>query len=181
MAARSLKERDHGIPSKIAKSSCLGTSSASPSPIRTRDGIGRERLPSAGPTLAELNLRCAEKGEAPIQVVMKAGGQEQSIELPLFALNLLQNILAEMAAGNTVTLDSIHAELTTREAADFLNVSRPFLTNLLVTGQIPHRKVGSHRRVLLEDVTEYKRKIDEQRRRVLDELAAQAQELGMGY
>jgi excisionase family DNA binding protein len=105
----------------------------------------------------------------------------QKIVVPNVAINLLLEILTQMAQGNAVTLMPYHAELTTQEAADLLNVSRPFLVKLLESGALPHRMVGKHRRVLLQDVMKYKENIDRARNETLNELVAQAQELNMGY
>lgn len=119
--------------------------------------------------------------EQTIRVIPEEGRREESVVIPAVAFRLLVNILTQMAQGNAVTLIPVHAELTTQEAADILNVSRPFLVKLLEKGEVPYRKVGTRRRVLYKDIAEYKRRIDERRRATLDELAAQAQELGMGY
>jgi len=108
-------------------------------------------------------------------------GDKDEIALPASAYNLLVEILQQMAKGNTVRLIPVKPELTTQEAADILNVSRPYLITLLESGEIPYRKVGSRRRVLTQDVLDYKKGIDAKRMQTLDELATQAQELDMGY
>lgn len=107
--------------------------------------------------------------------------QEQPLELPAGAVALLMNILEAMAAGQGVSIIPENAELTTVQAADILNVSRPYLIKLLAEKAIPHRKVGKHRRILMEDVMTYKRRTDQEREAILDQLALEAQEEGMGY
>lgn len=105
----------------------------------------------------------------------------KQVTVPVSALRLFVEILTQMGSGNAVTVIPIHAELTTQEAADHLNVSRPFLVGLLERNEIPHHKVGKHRRIRYQDVIAYKERIDAERKKVLDELAAQAQELNLGY
>src|SRR5437660_3900206 len=102
-----------------------------------------------------------------------------TIKIPASAARMLIRILEEMARGNAVTLIPIHAELTTQEAADMLNVSRPSLIQLLDEGKIDFRRVGTHRRVRFEGLMEYKRQTDTERRKVLKQLAAYDQELGI--
>ncbi len=106
---------------------------------------------------------------------------EQSVAIPVPAFRLLTDILTQMAQGNAVTLMPVHAELTTQQAANLLNVSRPFLIRLVEEGQIPFRKVGTHRRIRFDDLMDYKRKVDQDRLKALEELAAEAQKHGMGY
>lgn len=110
-----------------------------------------------------------------------AEGTVRTVSIPTSALRLLLDVLTEIGQGNAVSIIPIHAELTTQEAADVLNVSRPFLVQLLEKGEIPFHKIGTHRRVRYQDVIDYKNRIDAERRKALDELTAQAQELGMGY
>ncbi len=118
---------------------------------------------------------------APAIQLVKKGGAKEQVVIPELAMRLLTDILVQMAQGNAIMLIPVHAELTTQEAADLLNVSRPYLVSLLEEGKIPHRKVGTRRRVMAKDVLEYKANINKQRLAVLEELSEQAQELNMGY
>ena len=95
----------------------------------------------SGQTLAA-HLR--RKGELRLEV--KTEGPAEELVLPASALRLLVRALVEMGKGNAVTLTPLLAELTSQQAADLLNVSRPHLVKLLDEGVIPSWKVGSHRR-----------------------------------
>jgi excisionase family DNA binding protein len=112
---------------------------------------------------------------------IQADGSESDATIPATAYRLLVDILIQMSQGNAFSIVPIHAELTTQEAADLLKVSRPFLIKLLEAGEMPFHKIGKHRRICFKDVVAYKERIDTERVAVLDELVAQAQELGMGY
>jgi len=103
------------------------------------------------------------------------------VSIPMSALRLLVEVLTEIGEGNAVNIIPIHAELTTQEAADALNVSRPFFVKLLEERKIPFHKTGTHRRVKYQDVMSYKNAIDARRMETLNELAEQAQALKMGY
>ena len=137
------------------------------------------RLPTEHDTqLAQASLHAfnrLEQEEIELQI------NTQTVRLPLMAVKLLQRILSEMADGNAVTVTPIQPEISTQEAADLLNVSRPYLVGLLENNTIPHRKVGTHRRVPLKALLEYKAASRAKAEKALQELADLSQELGLGY
>lgn len=112
---------------------------------------------------------------------LKVINGDEEITVPVSALRMLEQILTQMAMGNGVTIIPVHAVLTTQEAADFLNVSRPYLVGLVERGELPFTKVGTHRRIQFKDLVEYRNRSLANSEKVLDQLAAEAQKLGMGY
>jgi len=106
---------------------------------------------------------------------------DTDITVPVAAIHLLEKLLNEMAQGNAVSLVPVHAELTTQQAADLLNVSRPYLVKQLEAGAIPFHKLGRHRRLRFVDLMAYKDKIDRDSREAMDALTAEAQQQDMGY
>jgi len=133
---------------------------------------------------AKISSRALSKYASNDRLNMKIilnGNETEDLILPGSAVNMLLEVLTEMSKGNAMTLMPIDAELSTQQAAEILNVSRPYLVNLLEQGEIAFRKVGTHRRVMAKDVFEYKQRVDSERLKALDELATQAQECGMGY
>jgi excisionase family DNA binding protein len=116
-----------------------------------------------------------------VRIRLGDGDETEPVAVPASAFRLFLHLLSEMSQGNAVTLIPTHAELTTQQAADLLNVSRPFVVKLLDEGKIPSRTVGKYRRVRFDDLMAYRRKDDEARAKILDQLTAEAQELGMGY
>ena len=121
-------------------------------------------------------------GQSSVRIQVHNEGQEaETVAVPASALRLFLHVLTEMSQGNAVTLIPTHAELTTQQAADLLNVSRPYMVKLLDEGKIPGRTVGKYRRVRIDDLMAFKRKDDDARARILDQLTAEAQELGTSY
>ncbi|MDZ4317207.1 MAG: helix-turn-helix domain-containing protein [Azonexus sp.] len=140
----------------------------------------------------EQDIALAKEGSRELSMVMTTpeetqeitvcmGHSEQKVHLPASAIQMLMDILVNISQGNAVQIVPVHAELTTQQAADILMVSRPYLVKLLDEKKIEHRKVGSHRRIRYNDLLQFKEQEERARKAVLDELAADAQELNMGY
>ena len=135
----------------------------------------------------ELALRAARRigefltthpGAGPVTIQGELAGDD-ALVVPREAAVLLAKILGFLANGEGVNVMPDSAELTTQQAAEFLNVSRPYLIKLLESGQIPFRLVGTHRRIKFRDLREYKSRDDLDRRRAADELTQLTQELGL--
>ncbi|WP_404824221.1 helix-turn-helix domain-containing protein [Nostoc flagelliforme] len=105
-----------------------------------------------------------------------ANGEKITIPEPIY--QVLLQVVHAMASGKAISIIPQQQELTTQQAAEFLNVSRPYLIKLLEQGEIPHIKVGSHRRVRFDDVMNYKQQRDVKRDQLLTELTQMSQEAG---
>ncbi len=125
---------------------------------------------------ASRHLAKHEGGELRVQL-----DDGEVLRLPKAVHDLLYHLLTEMGKGNAVTLFPVHAVLTTQEAADYLNVSRPFLIKLLEQGKLRFEMVGTHRRIRFSDLETFRKEAEEQRKSTMNQLAEQAQKLGMGY
>lgn len=130
---------------------------------------------------AEDVLRSLSGASGAASLRVRENGHETTIDLPREVMQVLVEVLGQMANGNGVRVVPVHAELTTQQAADILNVSRPHLVKVLESGAIPFHFVGTHRRVKLGDVLAYKARFEVDQDAALDELAAEAQKLGLGY
>lgn len=106
------------------------------------------------------------------------GTDGEEIVIPESVYFVLRHVIHLMASGRAVSLVPLEHELTTQEAADLLNVSRPFLVKLLEQRKIPYIKVGSHRRIRFEDLMAYKQQREQERRQCLKELTQFSQDEG---
>jgi len=116
-----------------------------------------------------------------VQIQLGTDGDVKSLIMPQVVVRLLSQILRETASGHAVSVVPVDSEMTTSEAAEFLNVSRPYVIGLLEQGKIPFHKVGSHRRIRLEDVAEYKKRQLATSYAAMAELQAQAEDLNLEY
>lgn len=137
-----------------------------------------DREPIAAPNTDQEALRGVEAmTQSGLELRVSAG--DQSVELPEALRLVLEQAAHELVRGNRVSLLPLGRMLTTRQAAEMLNVSRPFLIQLLERDEIPFEMVGTHRRVVIEDVLRYRAQRSERRREVLRALSEEADELGI--
>lgn len=110
------------------------------------------------------------------------GRDGEEVVLPEEVVRALRSMIPALARDPDATFTPVPRLLTTQQAAELLNVSRPFLVeHLLTSGEIPYVMTGAHRRIAREDLLAYRRRRDGQRRRQLDELAAMSQEMGLDH
>lgn len=137
-------------------------------------------LPTAASVeFASMLIRELEADSA--RFVLQDRETRTDIEIDETVFDLIRQLLITVASNRAVSLVPVDHEMTTHQAARFLNVSRPFLIKLLDEGNIPHRKVGTHRRVRLEDLLTYRDKTASSAEKAKEELAKISQELDMGY
>lgn len=139
----------------------------------------RARLEEHRAQLAD--VASAEKGARGLSVRIRVGDEEEDVPLPPALAKAVAAALADVADGHAVQVSRVDEEVTTSEAAELLNVSRPYLVRLLEEGAIPHRRVGTHRRVRRADVLAYRARQYQEAEEALQALADQAQALGLGY
>lgn len=111
------------------------------------------------------------------KIAIVADGQK--IEMPSIVSIALMEVIKTLNKGNSITLIPMDKELTTQQAADILNVSRPYFIKLLETGEIPFKKTGTHRKILMQDLMKYREQRAETRKSKIEELSNLSQELGL--
>ena len=143
-------------------------------PTRHEQKLAKESLEAM-----ERVLRKHQAQSQPIEI--EISDEKTHIKVPSSAFRFLNTIVQLMAEGKAITIIPSDTEVSTQQAAELLNVSRPHVVKLLEKGEIPYHKVGTHRRIRLKDLEQYREKITKERRKHLSDLAKQAQELDMGY
>ena len=156
--------------------------------MRTVDRIREVAPPLLNPHDKEL-VRAAQRcimasldySRAAFITVTTDTGETLTVEVLPVALKLIGQLLGAMSEGRAVMLVPADQEFITVEAANFLNVSRPFVIKEIESGKLPHRKVGSHRRSAFDDLMSYAQKMREQQASAIERMADDARELGLDY
>ena len=107
------------------------------------------------------------------------GPNREEIVIPSSLFNIIRQLLHHLTNGQAISIVPVNTELTTQQAADLLNVSRPYLVKLLETNEIPYRKINSHRRIQVQDLMNYKSKRDAEREELLKQLSEDSRDLGL--
>lgn len=148
-------------------------------PAETLDNV----LDEHDAALAQAAQRCLmaalDHSRAATIKLVAEGEDMPAVELPPKALRFVADLLGLMGQRQPVVLLPQKLELSTQEAAAFLNVSRPFVVKQIESGRLPCRKVGRHRRVLFEDLLAYQHSLRHETEAALQALADQGQELGI--
>lgn len=156
--------------------------------MQTKDPIRKLEPPKMSAQeleMARVAQRCImealDRSKA-VSIMLTSDGEGQpSVAVPPAALKLIGQLLGAMSEGRPVVLMPGKQELTTVEAANYLNVSRPFVIKEIEAGRLPHRMVGRHRRIAFEDLVAYERKMREKQRAALERMAENERELGLDY
>jgi len=144
--------------------------------------LSNQNLPNDSSLITEREAEAIKQLECILnqknsQLKLVAANNEE-ITIPDSVYVVLRQVVQAMASGKNVSIVTHNPELTTQQAADLLNVSRPYLIKLLEQGELPYILVGTHRRIKFEDLIKYKQQRNLKRRQVLDELITESQELG---
>ena len=127
-------------------------------------------------------LRACPMSSARLRLVGEGDGRDSTeVAIPAAVIPILVDALAATADGNAVNVVPVQAEFTTQQAADLLNVSRPYLVKLLDDERIPCRRVGNRRKILLSHLLEYKRRDEAHRQEIADRLTEEAERIGLEY
>lgn len=128
------------------------------------------------PTLEQIEALLRQSASGRTRLVAPDGKQ---VDLPESLLRALQQMVAFLARDRIVTLIPLSKELTTQQAANLLNVSRPYLIKLLNEKAIPYTMVGTHRRIRYRDLMEYKQRADAEQEQALEDLTRLSEALGL--
>ena len=154
----------------------------------TQEGVRRPNSTEMSPEeieMARVAHRCIgeslDRARAVSIKLVSEDGELPPVEVPAKALRLIGEVLGALSERQAVTVVSAKREMTTVEAAGYLNVSRPFVIREIAAGRLPHRMVGTHRRVPFEDLHAYKQRMLATQVDALRKLAEDANELGLDY
>jgi excisionase family DNA binding protein len=138
-----------------------------------------EDVQLAGLSVRELSSTYAKSGKLKLRII-EDDKDGAILNLPTTAVELMIQLLTALSNGKAVTVIPYNAELTTQQAAEILNCSRDFVVRLCDNGELPYRKLGTHRKIRFDDLMQYERIKSSERLKILDKLASLHQEMG-GY